>query len=185
MKLLVGIDGAQGTGKSTLISALKDHFGSRLGYVPEAARIIAPTFGVNCSSDWARLLADKPSLEQFFDAEERWIVSRQRAEGHLVIDSSLWVVAAYRQHFNCRSGLAPAREAKYDALLHCGVTEAAKTDGFRFTTGQAEVDAIYRALVAESYDGLTVTLPAGLERIDAAIAAVELLLARAATDGAA
>jgi nicotinamide riboside kinase len=177
-RLRIGIDGAQGTGKTSLVAALREHYGGRFEYIPEAARIIGPVFGVHVAADWPALLADKERLEAFFDAEETWVTARERAAGSFIIDSSLWLVAAYRAFFACREGVRAAASQTYDLLLCCGLSSPVVDDGFRFAEGQSEVDARYRRLLGQSFQGTTVFLPSGESRVGVAIDSIDRLVAQ-------
>ncbi len=175
MRLRIGVDGAQGTGKTNLLARLRRHFAEKFEYIPEAARTIAPAFGVCTDADWPTLLGDKPRLEAFFNAEQEWVIAHEDSAGSFMIDSSLWVVAAYREYFACRPGITVAVSRTYDLILHCGPSGPLVKDGFRFAEGQLQVDECYRRLVRHSFQGSIVFLPSGESRISRAIESIERL----------
>jgi len=170
--LRIGIDGAQGTGKTTLLGIMAAHFGKTFSYIPEASRVVASRFGVGSSSDWPALLADRHRLEEFFRAEEEWNIALEDASGAFLVDSSLWLIAAFRQLFECESGLNRALGRSYDILLYCAPTADVEADGFRFLTGRDEVDRNYRDLVSR-FPGQFEKLPSGQARGRTAISLIE------------
>lgn len=101
--MLIAIDGAQSTGKTTLFDELRHHFGPRFHYSREPSRLIATSVGIRTSSDWRRLLASPPELERFFTAEERLRSADQATHDDLIEDSSLYLIAAYRHVFGLTS----------------------------------------------------------------------------------
>lgn len=172
-KIRIGIDGAQGVGKTTLLADLAAEFGTQFEYIPEAARIIAPLFGVMSAEDWQPLLADQARLEEFFGAEQAWLIEREERARWFMVDSSLWLIAAYRERFGCGDGVSVARNRNYDLLLYCAAEDRPRPDGFRFTEYRDEVDATYRALVGRYFEGALVKLPEGSRRLAVAIEAIE------------
>jgi hypothetical protein len=173
----IAIDGAQGTGKSTLLDQLAAHYRDRFFFIPEASRHVAPGFGVTSAETWSSLLADPVRLSEFFEAEEKWVIEREEAVADFVIDSSLWVVAAYRKYFHCGGDTRLAESREYGLILYCPITGAPELDGFRFVQGQHEVDQAYRELVSANFGGQISILPPATDRFWAAVAEIERQLA--------
>jgi nicotinamide riboside kinase len=174
----IAIDGAQSTGKSTLLQALFPTFHKRLTFITEASREIAPRFSIECERDWHRLLGNKKLLEEFFAAEEQWQADQQAAarEG-FVIDSSLMLTWAYRRHFLCEDPADSRFTGQYDLVLYCPPGAAlSRVDGFRFLTGREAIDMRYREIVKRVLEGVMVTLPIGVERLSLAVAEITKLI---------
>jgi hypothetical protein len=76
-KVRISVDGAQSTGKTTLVEYLKGFYKDHFVYIPEASREIAPSFGVHNSLDWAELIRDPERLRCFFDREEQWLTEQE------------------------------------------------------------------------------------------------------------
>lgn len=174
-KLRIAIDGAQSTGKTTLAAALQLELGPRMRLIPDAARAVALASGVATASDWEGLLADRHRLELFFGLEETWQASQEARPGSFVADGSRALIAAYRAWLDC----APPRLVGplYDLVLYCGIDIPFVEDGFRFSRGRVEVDALYRARYAATAASRFVCVPPGAGRLPAAMAAVNQLAA--------
>lgn len=171
----VAIDGAQATGKTTLLRQLQAHFGPRLTYIEEASRVIAPEFGVIAKDDWPKLLTNAERLQRFFEREEEWLSCQEEMSGRFVVDSSVYMVHAYRTLFGALAGVH-LRNQRYDLVLYCPLIGEGQLDGFRFLEGRDAVDRIYRTVVASHFDGEFIELPAGEQRLQAAAARIEQLL---------
>lgn len=134
----IAIDSSQSTGKTTLLCQLsKTHLHLRYSFIEEASRYVAPKFGVLTSTDWQRLLEDKIRLRQFFEAEESWQLEHEKNETSWIIDSSLFLTAAYRIFFGIEVDLSLLSSRSYDLILYCPVGSSNVVEnGFRFGVGR-------------------------------------------------
>ena len=174
--VVIAIDGAMSTGKTTLFRAIQSEFGDRLVYVPEAAREVAPDFGISTIDDWAPLLNDPVRLEHFFVREERWLTEQLDKPLPCLVDSSHYVIAAYRRHFGAGAP-SPFDSSRYALILYCPPTFDASTDGFRFTDGRASVDRYLTQLLAATTIP-QISMVAGALRLPRALTAIDDLLTR-------
>jgi len=173
LRVKIGIDGAQATGKTTLHQSLRARLESVFSFIPEASRVIAPSFGVHSAADWVQLLNNREMLGAFFSAEEAWLLREEDTAESYIVDSSLWLTAAYRRYFGYEIKIDILRMRCYDLLLYCPLDAAlAVDDGFRFLEGQREIDMIYRDLADTHFSGTFVELPGIAFRTEAAIAAI-------------
>lgn len=159
-RLRIAIDGAQATGKTTLYRHLESRYREHFAFVPEASRVIAPAFDIRSEIDWQRLLSDHGRLEAFFTQEEAW-QERMEQSPMFVVDSSMYMIQAYRRYF----GHGVARRDlsdKYDAILFCPTINAAYTsDGFRFEIGRERIEQLYLDVTREDYSGAVYRMPGG------------------------
>ena len=174
--LRIAVDGAQSTGKTTLIEQLATHYENQFSYIPEAARQVALEFGVQNADDWPALLNDRDQLREFFSEEERWLIAKEKC-GSFIVDSSWLLIQAYREYWECPRDRSLLTRARYDLVLYCPPTNAFVEDGFRFCQGRLEVDQIYRRIAKQSLDGKLVTLPCAEPRLPFAIRAIDRLVA--------
>jgi nicotinamide riboside kinase len=172
-RLKIAIDGAQSTGKTTLLKELASYFGSRFAYIPEASRIVAGRFGVHASSDWNELFSKKELLNEFFFEELRWQREQESQAESFIVDSSLLLVAAYRLLFGIHEAQEEFVTEPYDLILYCPVLDPGIEDGFRFLSKRQDLDSIYRQLISEYHPSSFLELPPGEARLQAATAAVE------------
>lgn len=175
VNLRIAIDGAQSTGKTTLQAGLRSSLGSEFLFIPEASRIIAPRFGITEATHWEPFLKDKERLALFFEAERLWQLEQETDASDFIVDSSLFMIAAYRLLFGIKTEIAPFLSAVYDAILYCPVLDEPKEDGFRFLRGRAKADQTYRALIAQYFRGSFFRLPSGDSRLIAALTLIRRL----------
>jgi nicotinamide riboside kinase len=179
----VAIDGAQSTGKTTLWRQLKEHYGAKLLFIAEAAREIAPAFGVFEANHWSPLLSNTSRLAAFFAAEEEWQVRQeQTASGGFVSDSSLFLIQAYRATFGLPLNEVVLKQAHYNALFHCATTNSFTPDGFRFIARRQEIEHAYRQIAKQRIPGIVIELPAQ-NRLDRAVAVIDILIAKGKIEG--
>lgn len=163
--MIIAIDGPQHSGKTTCLNSLRarDSLASAVCFVDEVARTIAPSFGVAESADWDRILRDPGRLDAFFDAEFDQLQDEETPPA--VVDGSALLVTAYKRTFLDPMAV-PKFAPRYDLIFLCEPWGVAKSDGFRFVRGQAEVLAHYRKLVMEfELSTRVVELPATPERL--------------------
>ena len=173
----IAIDGAQSTGKTTLFELLRLAFSGDLAFIPEAARVLAPEFGVQRAEDWPQLLSDKTRLQKFFDAEEEWQLKQQIASSAFVVDSSLMLTWAYRRHFQCSEPAHPDLAGHYDLVLYCPLRHPSHNDGFRFVVGRTSIDSHYKRIAQSVFVGKLVELPESPSlRVSVAEQAIKSLL---------
>ncbi len=172
----IAIDGSQCTGKTTLYRQLSStHLNVRYKFIPEASRQIAPKFGVLTSRDWPNLLNDKVKLREFFEAEESWQFQQEENITYFVIDSSFYLIAAYRMFFGIEVDFSLLSLKRYDLILYCPMDCCEPLeDSFRFITGREDVDKKYQEIISRCYSGKLVTLPGGSERMTLALETIEL-----------
>jgi nicotinamide riboside kinase len=175
----IAIDGAQSTGKTTLVARLEESDGTRLSYISEASRAIASRFGIAFAGDWDQLIADKGQLSRFFDCEERWQRAKESEAHDFVADGSLLLTAIYRSYF--RAPEPPLLVPPYDLVLYCSPDLPFEDDGFRFARGRDEIDTLYRRNVMGVLGSRLVLLPFGEPRYPHAHSAIDELLARHCT----
>jgi nicotinamide riboside kinase len=173
----IAIDGVQSTGKTTLLSQLSSHFGARFRYIPEAAREIAPAFGVSTVKDWPTLLRDHARLGCFFREEEQWLI-RSEMGGKFIVDSSLAVIQAYKEYFGFASDERLLSGSKYDLVLYCPPTNEPVNDGFRFVEGRTDVHLIYMRNAKRYFSEKLLQLPCGDARQQTAIDAINSVFFR-------
>jgi nicotinamide riboside kinase len=155
----VAIDGAQSTGKTTVFNHLHQNISGRVTFIPEASRILAEQFGVLGASDWPHLLADQRRLLEFFDAEEAWQISAELRSKAFVVDSSLYLIRAYREYFKALPSDGERVEPRYDLILYCPVVQLGAEDGFRFLQGRTEIDRLCRDILHRCHGGQLIELP--------------------------
>lgn len=172
-KIRIAVDGAQSTGKTTLVGKLAERYGDGFSYLDEAAIVVAPQFSVQREDDWAPLIRSPGRLQAFFDAEERAQRANERSARSFVADGSRLLIWAYRQHFLAPT---PIPAPTYDLILFCGIESEFTSDGFRFAGGREAVDRLYRASVFGVLSERLVELPAWEMRYEAAFVAVDRLL---------
>jgi hypothetical protein len=126
---------------------------------------VAAQFGVLVASDWPRLLADQQRLREFFDAEREWQRSAERGCKAFVVDSSLYLIWAYREYFDALPRLDERVETTYDLILYCPIFQTGVEDGFRFLSGRAEVDRLCRETLRRCHRGQLVELPPDESRL--------------------
>src|SRR5690349_17048047 len=170
--MLIAIDGAQSTGKTTLFEQLRAYYASGFFFSEEPARVIAPLFEVATSADWSGLLTNTAQLSRFFDEEERIRIECQATHRDIVEDSSLYLIAAYRLTFDVPHDAQLLHGAPYDLIMYCPLDVEIEADGFRFLERRETVDTMYRHLVSQHHHGRFVELPCGDARLDAARAAI-------------
>jgi len=167
----IAIDGAQCTGKTSLLDQLRNVYSGRLRFIPEASRIVAPRFSIFSHKHWKPVLADAQLLANFFKMEEEWLM-QQELPGRFVVDSSLMLIQAYKLYFGHAKDESLLRQDRYDLILYCPPTNTFVADGFRFPTGRLKVDELYRQILRDYFRGRVLELPVGAERLPAAIAAI-------------
>lgn len=169
--MLIGIDGAQASGKTTCWNALKPVLSSsKVAFVPEMARIVAPQFGVEAVEHWDSLLTDEPRLREFFEAELALLRQLELGAQHAIIDSSALLITAYARIF-LRERFAPPEWARYDWIFYCEPWPTPDVDGFRFIRGRSEVDHAYREVVDQHHNSARLqVLPADESRYDILLA---------------
>jgi nicotinamide riboside kinase len=141
-KMRIAIDGTMSSGKTTLFEALrKSVLSERFAFVPEASRRIAGEFGVTSMDDWKDLLADDRKLNEFFMREEEWLLTYETDK--CVVDSSFFLIQAYRHYFTDRPITEHALWPHYDLVLFCEPPPSGKLDGFRFLTGRMAIHELY------------------------------------------
>ncbi len=174
----IAIDGAQSTGKTTLLCQLsKTHLNLRYSFIEEASRHVAANFGIVTAADWQKLLGDKDRLRHFFDAEESWQLAHEKMGTSWIIDSSFFLTAAYRKFFGIEINLPLLSSRSYDLILYCPVESCNMVEnGFRFSVGRAEVDRIYREIISCYYFGKILELPGGTMRLALAVSAIDSLV---------
>src|SRR5262245_27232761 len=140
----IAIDGVQSTGKTTLLDELRVTFGNRASYVAEAARILAPSFGVHHASDWAKLISSPERLHNFFRAELAWLRESTVSDGIVIVDSSEYLVCAYAAVLlsDARFG-AILESTRYDLILYCPTSVLPVEDNFRFLNHRTTIAAYY------------------------------------------
>lgn len=178
-ELRVAIDGAQSTGKTTLWRQLRDHYDTKLDFIPEVSREIAPAFGIINVTDWPVLLADRVRLLAFFEAEEKWLMKQERSS-RFVTDSSLYAIQAYRRVFHFPINKPILEFPRYDLLFFCALASPFSPDGFRFSEHRERIDAAYRQIVGTRCKEALVVLPAE-RRLDRAINLIDAALAERST----
>ena len=144
----VAIDGAQSTGKTTLHDHLRKVFSDAFVFVPEASRVVAPQMGVHSRADWEELLANPDRLAAFFDKEEEWLASHHTLDADILVDSSWYMIQAYRKVFSSTSKQRREHHPVYDLVLFCSTDCPGEQDGFRFLKGREEVEQIYLTMVS-------------------------------------
>jgi nicotinamide riboside kinase len=174
IQLRIAIDGAQSSGKTTLWTQLEQLYATDFVFIPEAARQVAPSFGVEAAGDWSRLLGDKNRLEAFFCAEEKW-QGEQECRERFISDSSLYLIQAYRRVFGLQQNERVLQQTRYDLVFYCGINLPVSDDGFRFVKCRDEVDLVYRELLASRFLGLVVELKAE-QRLRHAVAAIDAII---------
>jgi len=180
--LRIAIDGAQSTGKTTLWEQLRDHYGPKLRFIPEAARRIAAQFGVFNDQDWPSLVSDVPRLSAFFNVEEEWQMNQELCGGRFVTDSSLYLIQAYRVAFGIAINETVLRQTRYDIVFYCPVANAFKADGFRFVAHREEIDAAYTGIVTAGIAGHLVRLTAH-NYLDVAVTIIDAAINERSCEG--
>lgn len=170
----IAIDGAQSTGKTTLYETLQSHFEHSIHFIPEAAREIAPNFGVTCSSDWKYLIANKYLLKSFFEQELKWQLRKQQsAPRSFICDSSIYLIETYYRVFHGSQFRVEFPRCNYTLILYCSVDAEYIDDGFRFHEKRQQVAATYLRIVELKHQGSMIKLPNGKTRVEAAINEIE------------
>ena len=163
----IAIDGAQCSGKTTLLGELSRRLGGEYALIPEAARVIAPQFGVTSLSDWPRLLEDHQELARFFHEELCWLSVQQTTSATFLCDSSHFVVEAYRRTLlGHELPLSDATlSSSYNMVLYCEPVEL-ESDGFRFFEKRDSVIEQYSQVLNEAFSGRVERLLPGPNRCD-------------------
>lgn len=170
----VAVDGVASTGKTTLVNQLRDLF-PQFKIVEEASRVIAPRFDVRTEADWQHLLKDLPKLELFFSAEEAWLQSNEDRQERTLIDSSMFLISAYRRAFGCKFDPSLAIARNYTLILYCPLNVGV-CDGFRFLDGRDELDTHYRQIISQHFQGEFRPLPHGNFRLHFAADCIQEIL---------
>jgi len=160
----VAIDGAQCTGKTTVFQHLRSTLPGRTKFIPETSREVAGQFGVVGASDWPGLIADQRRLREFFEAEEAFQRLAEGGCGAFVVDSSLYLIRAYREYFGVPPLPGECGEFAYDLILYCPAVRCGVEDGFRFLAGRADVDQLCRDTLRRCHRGQLIELPADESR---------------------
>jgi len=161
----VAIDGAQSTGKTTVFHHLRNTLPGRTKFIPEASREVAGRFGVVGASDWPGLIADQRRLREFFEAEEAFQRLAEGGCGAFVVDSSLYLIRAYREYFGVPPLPGECGEFTYDLILYCPAIQCGVEDGFRFLAGRADVDRLCRDTLRRCHRGQLIELPPDESRL--------------------
>jgi nicotinamide riboside kinase len=169
----IAIDGAQCTGKTTLFEQLQQtQLSETFRFIPEASRSVAEEFGIRSTTDWPLLLSDHERLGQFFLREERWLATESGVLERFIVDSSYYLIQAYKCHTLGQKFDLPSTAPEYDLILYCPCTNDFQDDGFRFSTGRDGVDRAYRDAMSTIRATRVVELPVGVARKQIALDAI-------------
>jgi nicotinamide riboside kinase len=176
----IAIDGAQSTGKTTLFNHLMEiPLLKSFRFIPEPARSIAKEFGIESAADWQPLLNDAARLSEFFRREEEWLAKEEETSVPFIVDSSFYLIQAYKSCMLKQEFVLPTVSPQYDLILYCPCTNDFEDDGFRFSMGRQAVDQTYRDALSVIPVQHFIELPIGADRNRVAlesIAAIGALL---------
>lgn len=174
--LRIAIDGAQSTGKTTLLNFLAHAFPDDFRIIPEIVRIVGSEFGLHTEHDWVAIKKDPERLAALFRRHATVLAAVEDDSPSFILDSSFHLHESYRRYFNLPE-IFPDYRDRYDLIFFCPSDEIPyMDDGFRFPEGRAEVERIYLDLIGTRHSGTFIRLPGGDLRFSAAQKIVRELL---------
>ncbi len=147
----IAVDGAHGTGKTTLLEALSTHIPS-WNIIEEGARELARDFGVSSTEDWESLYQDEGRHRKFLLALVRRQEERERTQPFLS-DGSIYRIFAYARTAAIDIPSGPLLRARYDLIAYCPLDFPIKKDGLRFTHARESVDDELRKIIVAFHRG--------------------------------
>jgi nicotinamide riboside kinase len=151
----VAIDGTQSTGKTTLLTALREeHLGDFI-FLNEAARRLAPQVGISVTEDWAALFESPSRHLEFLRRLFAYQSSLEAEARHFMVDGSLYKILAYALTFGFAVDdvTASTNEISYDLIVYCPPNIAFQDDGFRYQENRDELAARLEQLYDRLYGG--------------------------------
>jgi len=155
--MLISFSGAQSTGKSTLLTACRDHYGDRYEYVPEVTRLVRREFNVPINEQGTGLtqcLIINKHIENVLRFREtkgaifdRCILDGVCYTGYLHIEGSVskWVFDYSKHVFE---KLIPM----YDVVFYTDPYDVALVDD-----GERSVDVEFRNKIIETFEQVIVS----------------------------
>jgi hypothetical protein len=84
----IAIDGTQSTGKTTLLTALREEHLGDFVFLDEAARRLAPHVGISVTKDWAALFESPSRHLEFLRRLFAYQSSLEAEARHFMVDGS-------------------------------------------------------------------------------------------------
>jgi nicotinamide riboside kinase len=165
----VAIDGTQSTGKTTLLTALREKNLAGFAFLDEAARQLAPRLGINLTQDWAALFESPSRHLGFLRDLYQYQSSLEKGAGQFIVDGSLYKILAYASvfGFSLDEVAANISEISYDLIVYCPPNVAFLGDGFRYEEKRTEVAEELESLYTRFYRGsLIVADGSTIERVE-------------------